>query len=135
MNLGFQDATSLAWRLAVVANGCSPCESAAERMLDSYSRERRAAAQAVNDNVQAQIALMTATNPPEVALRKVFSEALKDPQLNALWARRVTGFGDPTEAYIDLSFEVEGGTSNSSSGVSQGDSVIGMLQNNEKERN
>jgi 2-polyprenyl-6-methoxyphenol hydroxylase-like FAD-dependent oxidoreductase len=41
MNLGFQDATNLAWRLAMVANGSSPCEGAVERMLESCSRERR----------------------------------------------------------------------------------------------
>jgi 2-polyprenyl-6-methoxyphenol hydroxylase-like FAD-dependent oxidoreductase len=95
MNLGFQDATSLAWRLAMVANGSSLCGNALERALESYSRERRSAAQAVNDNVQAQIALMTAANTPEAALRDAFKEALKNPELNAMWARRMTGVWRP----------------------------------------
>jgi hypothetical protein len=128
MNLGFQDATSLAWRLAMVANGSSLCKGAVERILESYSRERRSAAQAMNDNVQAQIALMTASNPPEVALRDAFKEALKNPELNTMWARRMTGFGDPTEAYIYPSLETKGGASkvNSSSDGSQGDLFVGM---------
>lgn len=126
MNLGFQDATSLAWRLAMVANGSLLCESAVERMLESYSRKRRSAAQAVNDNVQAQIASMTASNPPEVALRDAFKEALKNPELNAMWARRMTGFGDPTEAYIYPSLEAKNGASNSSSDGSQGDLFVGI---------
>lgn len=99
MNLGFQDATSLAWRLTMAIKQTSLPKNAVERMLESYSRERHAAAQAVNENVQAQIALMTAKSTPEVALRNVFREAFQNPELNATWARRVTGFGDPTEPY------------------------------------
>jgi hypothetical protein len=95
-------------------------------MLESYSPERRSAAQAVNDNVQAQIALMTAANPSEVALRDAFREALKNPELNTIWARRMTGFGDPREAYNYLSLEAKGGASNSSSDRSQGGSFLGM---------
>jgi 2-polyprenyl-6-methoxyphenol hydroxylase-like FAD-dependent oxidoreductase len=99
MNLGFQDATSLAWRLAMVADRSFSSEDAVQRILESYSRERCTAANAVSENVQAQMALLAAETPPELALRAVFREALKTPELNALWARRLTGFGDPKEAF------------------------------------
>jgi 2-polyprenyl-6-methoxyphenol hydroxylase-like FAD-dependent oxidoreductase len=125
MNLGLQDATSLAWRLVIASKGSS-CESAVERMLESYSRERRVVAQAVNDNVQAQIAMVTAVNPPEIALRAIFREALKNPELNAMWARRMTGFGDPWEAYTHLSPKAKFGVNNSSPDASRGDSLVGM---------
>jgi len=54
----------------------------------------------VKDNVLAQIALLTAGNPYELALREVMREDMKYPEINLMWARRVIRFGDPTEAYI-----------------------------------
>jgi hypothetical protein len=69
---------------------------------------------------------MTASNSPEVAHRDAFKEALKNPELNAIGARGMTGFGDPTEAYIYPSLETKGVASNSSSDGSQGDMFVGM---------
>ncbi|KAL1847452.1 hypothetical protein Plec18167_005157 [Paecilomyces lecythidis] len=98
MNLGIQDATNLAWKLALVLS--SKQDGAfVERILDSYTAERRAAAQAVISNVQAQTAVLMSHNPHEVALREVLCESLKNQDLNALWARRVTGFSEPRSPY------------------------------------
>ncbi|GAD99518.1 monooxygenase [Paecilomyces variotii No. 5] len=98
MNLGIQDATNLAWKLALVLS--SKQDGAfVERALDSYTAERRAAAGAVISNVQAQTAVLMGHKAHEVALREVLCEALKNPDLNALWARRVTGFGEPRYPY------------------------------------
>ncbi|MET8828157.1 FAD-dependent oxidoreductase [Streptomyces sp. NPDC004610] len=90
MNTGIQDATNLAWKLAATIKGWAP-----EGLLDTYGVERRPAAQAVIDNTNAQLALFAARTPSEFALRQVWSEALALPELNTLWARRVTGFADP----------------------------------------
>ncbi|KAJ9397578.1 hypothetical protein DTO282F9_5583 [Paecilomyces variotii] len=98
MNLGIQDATNLAWKLALVLSSKQD-DDLVERILDSYSAERHAAAKAVISNVQAQTAVLMADKPQDVALREVLCEALKNPDLNALWARRVTGFGEPTSPY------------------------------------
>jgi hypothetical protein len=125
MNLGIQDATSLAWRLAMFENGTSLPKDVAERMWSSYSTERWTVARAVVDNVQAQIALFTATNPAEVALRNVFSEALSNPYVNAMWSQRITGFGDPSAAYSKSSSEVQDGGDMLKSWGLQEDSLLG----------
>jgi len=110
MNLGFQDATSLAWRLAMVAGVGSLSSDAEERLLESYSQERCSAAKAVCENVQAQMAMLAAATPPERALRAVFKEALENADLNASWARRLTGFGDPADGYAYLTLSPESGS-------------------------
>ncbi|KAK5997654.1 Rifampicin monooxygenase [Cladobotryum mycophilum] len=69
------------------------------RLLDTYTTERHAAVKDVIDNVLAQMALLVADKPHENAIRSVFSETLKFPDLNGLWARRVTGFGEPTAPF------------------------------------
>lgn len=99
MNLGLQDATNLAWKLALITLSSNQDDMPVDRILNSYTVERRAAAEAVISNVQAQTACLVAEKQHEVALREVMCEALKNPDLNALWARRVTGFGEPTSPY------------------------------------
>lgn len=99
MNLGIQDATSLAWRLVMVADGSPVPKFAMEQMLNSYSYERCEAAKDVIENVQAQMALLTAKTSPEIALREIFRETLKNPQINERWARRLTGFGEAKAGY------------------------------------
>jgi 2-polyprenyl-6-methoxyphenol hydroxylase-like FAD-dependent oxidoreductase len=98
MNLGIQDANNLAWKLAAARH---LEHTVAERLLNSYTEERRPAAQAVLNNVQAQMAILRAREPREVALRDVWAEALRNPDLNRLWARRLNGFSDPVAPYID----------------------------------
>jgi hypothetical protein len=96
MNLGIQDATSLAWRLVMVSSG-SVSGEASERMLSSYSLEH--AAEVIVENVQAQTAIISANTLQMIAVRSLLSEALQAPKLNATWARRVCGFDEPTEPY------------------------------------
>ncbi len=93
MNTGIQDGTNLAWKLAATIHGNAP-----DGLLDTYSDERRIAASAIIHNTDAQLALFAARTPAEAALRTVFSEALAHPDINATWARRITGFADPVPA-------------------------------------
>lgn len=93
MNAGIQDAANLAWKLGAVIRGAS-----AMQILQTYTDERRPAAASIIANTDAQLALFAAHSPAETALRDVVSEALAQPQLNQLWARRVTGFADPLPA-------------------------------------
>lgn len=90
INTGLQDASNLAWKLAAVIHG-----RADNSLLQTYTAERRPAAEAVMHNTDAQLALFAARSPGERALRDVVSEALLRPGMNAMWARRVTGFADP----------------------------------------
>lgn len=99
MNLGIQDATSLGWRLAMVAGGTSGHTLATEQMLESYSQERCRAANDVIENVQAQMALLTAKTAPEIGNREIFRGTLKSTEVNERWARRLTGFGEAKEGY------------------------------------
>lgn len=100
MNLGIQDANNLAWKLAAAQRHWVRSGTVAERLLNIYTEERRSAAQAVIANVQAQVALLMARHPHETAIRDVFVEALRNPELNRLWARRLSGFADPVAPYI-----------------------------------
>ena len=95
MNLGLQDASNLAWKLAMAARG----GPTTERLLDSYSKERVPADKEVIDNVLAQMALFLAEKPHENALRDLARESFRVPEINELWALRVTGFGEPREPY------------------------------------
>lgn len=106
MNTGFLDATNLGWKLArVVTNGKAGAagtgggEVVVERLLNSYGEERRAAALAVRHNVQMQCLGLFATTERDKAVADFMTEALNEPALNQLWARRVCGFGDPVEPY------------------------------------
>lgn len=108
MNLGLQDATNLGWKLAFAVNhhrnyhdagAAAAAEVVVERVLDSYSRERVPVAREVVDNVLAQLALLLAEKPHENALRAVVRESLTVPAVNALWARRMTGLGEPQAPY------------------------------------
>ncbi|KAK1764291.1 monooxygenase [Phialemonium atrogriseum] len=99
MNLGLQDATNLGWKLAFAVNHHRHADAVVERVLDSYSRERVPVAREVVDNVLAQLALLLAEKPHENALRAVVRESLTVPAVNALWARRMTGLGEPQAPY------------------------------------
>lgn len=99
MNTGLLDVANLAWKLAMVATDRIVCQAAVERVLDSYTSERKPAIEAVVKNVRAQVVSMFSTGENEQAVAEFISEALDQPALNRLWAIRVTGFGDPTEPY------------------------------------
>ena len=94
INTGLQDAANLAWKLVSVANVWLSGPEA-EQLLNSYDHERRLAVQAVMKSTNAQTLLFAARLPREDAMSDVVSELLALPEANAIWARRVTGFGDP----------------------------------------
>lgn len=98
MNLGIQDATNLSWKLALVANGALDAATG-NKLLDTYNSERLPAAQETIQNTMAQMALFCADSFQDFALRNVLSEALKSTELNQLWAKRVSGFGEPLGPY------------------------------------
>lgn len=99
MNTGLLDVSNLAWKLAMVIAGRIKSEDVVERVLDSYSKERKPAIEAVIENVRVQISSMFSTTETERAVAQFIAGALDQPALNRLWATRVTGFGDPTEPY------------------------------------
>ncbi|MFC4943087.1 FAD-dependent monooxygenase [Pseudonocardia sp. GCM10023141] len=74
LNLGLQDAVNLGWKLALVIRGLAP-----ERLLDTYTAERRPVAERVLRNTRAQVALMR-PGPQTSALREVLGETLQIPE-------------------------------------------------------
>lgn len=99
MNTGLSDVANLAWKLAMVVTGKVASQALVERVLDSYTAERKPAVEAVVKNVHVQATSMFSTSEKELAVAEFFAEALDQPAFNRLWATRVTGFGDPTEPY------------------------------------
>lgn len=99
MNTGILDATNLAWKLAMVATGRVTDPVLAERLLDSYTKERLVASRAVLKNIQVQMLSLFAATDVERAAVEFIAESLDEPAINRLWAARVTGFGDPVEPY------------------------------------
>lgn len=99
MNTGLLDAANLGWKLAMVVTGKLTDPKVVGRVLDSYTAERRPATLEVMRNVQIQSTSIYAVTEQERAIIGFIAEALDQPALNRLWARRVTGFGDPTEPY------------------------------------
>lgn len=105
MNTGLVDATNLAWKLAAVVTGqIGPDQRVIERVLDSYTTERRALAEAVNQNSRMQMQVLFEITEDERAVSAFINEALGEPSLNKRWAQRFTGFGDPVEPY-QLAFD------------------------------
>ncbi|KAI0900827.1 FAD binding domain-containing protein [Annulohypoxylon nitens] len=90
---GLQDASNLAWKLAAVATGRITGTNA-ENLLNSYSTERRCALELIIKSTLAQTALLTADTRPLASLSEIFYELLGHPELNKMWVRRITGFGD-----------------------------------------
>lgn len=100
MNTGLVDATNLAWKLAAVVTGrLGPDEEVIERVLDSYTTERRESALAVSQNTRMQMQVLFEYTEDERAVSAFINEALGEPSLNKRWAQRFTGFGDPVEPY------------------------------------
>ncbi|KAI3390513.1 hypothetical protein diail_9288 [Diaporthe ilicicola] len=100
MNTGLLDATNLAWKLAAVITGkIGPEQDVIERVLDSYTTERRASAVAVVRNGRMQMQVAFEQTEDEKAAAEFMIEALGEPSLNKIWAQRFTGFGDPVEPY------------------------------------
>jgi 2-polyprenyl-6-methoxyphenol hydroxylase-like FAD-dependent oxidoreductase len=92
VNAGMLDAANLAWKLAGSVQGWAP-----PGLLDTYSEERRAAAERTLLHTRAQVALRRAYGPGGDALRALFLELTADEQplrrLGALMAG--TDIGSP----------------------------------------
>jgi 2-polyprenyl-6-methoxyphenol hydroxylase-like FAD-dependent oxidoreductase len=76
LNLGLLDAANLGWKLAAVVRGDAPDE-----LLDTYTRERHPAGEAVLRNTRAQSALL-APGPHVDALRDIVAELMDLPAAN-----------------------------------------------------
>jgi 2-polyprenyl-6-methoxyphenol hydroxylase-like FAD-dependent oxidoreductase len=87
LNLGLQDATNLAWKLAAAIEGRAP-----EALLDSYRAERHPVGAEVVDDTLAQMALVANATREARALRKRFEAILgTHPSVNQELALRLSG--------------------------------------------
>jgi len=89
LNLGLQDATNLAWKLAATLRGWAP-----GWLLDSYQAERHPVGLEVVEDTLAQCALLANTTREGVALRDRFNRLLAThSSLNRELAVRLSGLG------------------------------------------
>ena len=89
LNLGLQDATNLAWKLAATLRGWAP-----GWLLDSYQAERHPVGLEVVEDSLAQCALLANPSREGVALRDRFNRLLAtNPSLNHELAVRLSGLG------------------------------------------
>jgi 2-polyprenyl-6-methoxyphenol hydroxylase-like FAD-dependent oxidoreductase len=86
LNVGMQDAFNLGWKLAAVIKG-----DADESLLDTYEAERRPVGHQLHENTMAQGVLMTAFTPGGLGLRKMISDCLAFPEVNAKLAGKISG--------------------------------------------
>ena len=97
VNAGMLDAANLAWKLAGSVHGWAPTG-----LLDTYSDERRAAAERTLLHTRAQVALRRGHGPSGDALRALFLELAADDQplrrLGALMAGTDVGCADVRRA-------------------------------------
>jgi 2-polyprenyl-6-methoxyphenol hydroxylase-like FAD-dependent oxidoreductase len=84
LNSGVEDATNLAWKLALVLDGSAP-----ESLLDSYERERRAAAQ---ENLRVTGATMRFMAPPSL-FHRLYRNAVLRGSLRLPALRRFVNSG------------------------------------------
>ncbi|WP_410666779.1 FAD-dependent monooxygenase [Amycolatopsis sp. cmx-4-68] len=87
LNLGIPDAANLGWKLGAVLRGDKP-----EAFLDTYTRERHPAGEAVLRNTRAQSALL-APGPHVDALREIVAELMDLPEANRYFADLLSGTG------------------------------------------
>ncbi|MBE1500088.1 2-polyprenyl-6-methoxyphenol hydroxylase-like FAD-dependent oxidoreductase [Amycolatopsis lexingtonensis] len=85
LNLGVPDAANLGWKLGAVLRGDKP-----EAFLDTYTRERHPAGEAVLRNTRAQSALL-APGPHVDALREIVAEVMDLPEANRYFAQLLAG--------------------------------------------
>src|SRR5882757_9974210 len=97
LNLGLIDAVNLGWKLAAVLRGSAP-----ETLLDTYTRERHPAGEAVLSNTRAQSALLAPGSHVD-ALREIVAELMDIPAVNRYFTDLLSGvyqryeFPYPTE--------------------------------------
>lgn len=85
LNLGLMEAANLGWKLAAVVRGDMPSE-----LLDSYTRERHPAGEAVLRNTRAQSALL-APGPHVDALRDILADLMDIPEANRYFTDLLSG--------------------------------------------
>ena len=85
LSLGLVDAANLGWKLAAVVHGEMP-----ESLLDTYTAERRPAAEAVLANTLAQLAILR-PDPQSGAMRDLFATLLEFDDVNRLVGEMMTG--------------------------------------------
>ncbi|WHT18292.1 FAD-dependent monooxygenase [Crossiella sp. CA-258035] len=85
LNLGLQDAANLGWKLAAVVAG-----RAGESLLETYTAERRPAAEFVLRMNRAQIAVMQPT-PQAAALRELLTELIGTGDTNQYLVKFIAG--------------------------------------------
>jgi 2-polyprenyl-6-methoxyphenol hydroxylase-like FAD-dependent oxidoreductase len=87
LNLGLQDATNLAWKLAAVVRGSAP-----DALLGTYQAERQPLGAEVVDDTLAQMSLVAHATREGRALRKRFETILgTHPSVNREFALRLSG--------------------------------------------
>lgn len=85
MSLGLVDAANLGWKLASVVRGEMP-----DSLLDSYTAERRPAAEAVLANTLAQAAIMR-PDPQAGAMRDLMAQLLEFDDVNRFIGEMMSG--------------------------------------------
>jgi hypothetical protein len=85
VNLGLQDAVNLGWKLAAEVHGWAP-----PGLLDTYETERAPVAEAVLENVRAQVTLMD-PDPRMDALRTLFARMMHLDDVNQYLGGMISG--------------------------------------------
>lgn len=98
MSLGLVDAANLGWKLAAVMRGEMP-----DSLLDTYTAERRPAAQAVLANTLAQLAIMR-PDPQAGAMRDLMANLMQFDDVNRLIGGLMSGLS----TRYDLGSEQDG---------------------------
>ncbi|MFI8343914.1 FAD-dependent monooxygenase [Streptomyces sp. NPDC085639] len=93
LNTGLQDAMNLGWKLAAEVKGWAP-----PGLLDTYHAERHPVGRAVTDNTEvqtllAELPLLDRYRRPAAALRGLFEELLRMPEVNRRFAEQVSALG------------------------------------------
>ncbi|MFE5562936.1 monooxygenase [Streptomyces sp. NPDC056544] len=93
LNTGLQDAMNLGWKLAAEVHGWAP-----PGLLDTYHAERHPVGRAVTENTAvqtllAELPLVDRYRRPATALRGLFEELLKMPEVNRRLADQVSALG------------------------------------------
>ncbi|MFE7777133.1 FAD-dependent monooxygenase [Streptomyces sp. NPDC057445] len=85
LNVGFQDATNLGWKLAATVRGTATAD-----LLDTYHTERHPVGARLLDSTRAQTALMTAYSVEGQALRTFLADMVRElPDFSRTLAERV----------------------------------------------
>ncbi len=95
LSLGLVDAANLGWKLAAVAQGTMP-----DSLLDTYTAERRPAAEAVLANTLAQVAILR-PDAQSGAMRALFARLMELDDVNRLLGDLMGGFDTRYDIGVD----------------------------------